>query len=96
MTASFKIANKKWLAKFETEIGKCLGDTAVRELKAGCVALVNQLNQGYAKIQALLDDEKRKDTSTHIMVLESVLVVVVGNYESFAKETCLKAMEKLI
>ena len=81
------------MAKFKTEIRKCLRSMAVRELNAGHNQLDKRLNFGCVKIQAKLNEDKRKKTSTDSTVTEGVLVVGAGNYNSLTKTKCLTAME---
>ena len=69
------------MAKFEEKIRKVLITASARELNTGCTTLVQNLNRGYAKIQVQLDEEQSKDTSTST-VMERMIVVGVGNFQS--------------
>ena len=82
-------AKERRAGKINTEIGKYLVSTVLGQLKAGHSQPAKRLNKGYTQLQAEEQDEVDKKahqvTGEVTTVVEDVLVIGIGNYDSVTK-----------
>ena len=88
------------MKNFNREIKNILRATVVRDLNAGRSQLVKRLNKGYAQLQAKeqkeVNEKEQKETGKVTTVMEEVLVVGIGNYDSVTKKQCITKLETSI